>query len=223
MSSRLLFVLAMMVLTGCSGASSPLSTAPLSHPVPITPGPEPTPTPKPSPWSSGWPEGGLDVNWEVKRDLETELSYACWDGTPVPGAAPYAGQVHPLVVMDMDSAWMADVDINQDFVSTGWPWPSPIQLVVCARSEEKVVGSCGSYKSEGGVVGEVVPYQETMTLRVIVVATGKALQKKVIKNPVAKCPKTVALNLIGEWAVRNPVTPKQVNAYAMTVSKQAVK
>lgn len=199
-----------VMLAGCGGASSPSGT-PLAR---ITPRPE-TPTPEPGPWSSGWPVPGHDARIEV----ELRLFDACYAGKPVPGAAPYAGKVHPLVVFDMNNGWVADVDINQDFLSSGWPWPSPIQLVVCSRSEEKTVASCGTYKTEAGEVGEVVRYQDTMTLRVIVAQTGKALQEKVLKNPAPKCPKSLVVPKGFEWNLKNPVTAEQVNTYATAVSE----
>ena len=155
--------------------------------------------------------------------VEYPLWDACYKGTPVPGAVPYAGKIHPLVVVDENDAGLADVDTNKDFLSSGWPWPSPIQLVLCAHTEKKTVGSCGTYKSEGGIVGEVVRRQEVMTVRAIVAATGKELQKKVITSAAAKCPKTLTVAIMGEWAVWNEVTPAQVDKYATTVSKQPVK
>lgn len=215
----LICVLAVVVLAGC-GASSPSAT-----PRQITPRPEPTPTPEPSPWSSGWPEGGLDVNWEVERDLRLELFDACYGGTPVPGAAPYAGEVHPLVVFDMNNGWLAyDVDINEGFRTSGWPWPSPIQLVVCYDSADKKAGTCGLYKTEAGEVGEVVRYQDKVTVRVVVAATGKVLQKKVLTSATPKCPgaKFWTTGAWG-WKLKNPVTPEQINKYATAVSKQQVK
>ncbi len=217
-------VITAAVVTGCGGATPPAGSPGPSDDAHVTPRPDPTPTPEPGPWTSGWPEGGLDVSWEVLRDLQVELFDACYDGTPVPGAAPYAGAVHPLVVFDMNNAWLAyDVGINEGFRTSGWPWPSPIQLVVCARSEEKTAGSCGTYKSDDGSTGEVIRHQDTMTLSVVVAATGKALQKKVIKNPAPKCPAKVWVAKGTEsFFVKNPVTPEQVDTYARSVSKQPV-
>ncbi len=212
-------IIAGVVLAGCGGASSPTST-----PRHITPRPEPTPTPEPSPWSSGWPEGGLDENWDVLRDLQGELFDACYAASPVPGAAPYAGKVHPLVVVDMDNAWLAyDVAINEDFRSNGWPWPSPIQLVVCAHHDEKVVGSCGLYKTEDGEVGEVVRYQDKVTFRVVVAETGKDLQTKVISSPAPKCPGTKFWTTgAWGWKLMGKVTDEQTNQYVAAVLKQQV-
>jgi hypothetical protein len=115
-----------------------------------------------------------------------------------------------------------EVDTNQDFLSSGWPWPSPIQLVVCARSEDTKAGSCGLYKTEAGAVGEVVRHRETMTLRVVVAATGKLLQKRVLTSVIPKCPKKVSLP-VGQWYVESTVTDEQVNDYVTKVSRQPVK
>jgi hypothetical protein len=154
--------------------------------------------------------------------VEDDLFNACYGGTPVPGAAPYAGEVHPLVVVDMNNGWVADdVGINETFVSSGWPWASPIQLVVCARSEDRKSGSCGLYRTEAGEVGDVTRYREVMTLRVVGAATGKVLQKKVITSAMPKCPRQVVMP-VGQWHVETTVTGKQVNAYAKAVSKQKV-
>jgi len=216
----LVCVMAGAVLAGCGGASSPPGT-----PRHATPRPEPKPSPEPSPWSSGWPGGGLDANWDVLRDLQGELFDTCHAGTPVPGAAPYAGKVHPLIVMDMNNAWLAyDVDINQEFRASGWPWPSPIQLVACYRSEDKKAGSCGPYKTEAGEVGEVIRYRETMTIRVVVAATGKVLQKKALTSATPKCPgaKFWTTGTWG-WTLKNPVTADQISTYITAVSKQQVK
>jgi hypothetical protein len=222
----LVCVIVGLVLAGCSGASTPAGTPRPSN-VGITPRPEASPTPEPSRWSSGWLEGGLDVNFDVQRDLQGSLFDTCFHGTPVPGAAPYAGKVHPLVVMDMDNGWLAyDVDINQGFRETGWAWPSPIQLVVCARHEQdaRKVGSCGLYKTEDGEVGEVVRYQDRLSIRVIVATTGKSLQTKILSGPVPTCPGTKSWTSGSwGWTLKDKVTAQQIDEYARTVSKQPVK
>ena len=209
-----------VMLAACSGGSSP-SGAPR-----ITPPPEPTPTPEQSPWSSGWPKGGLDENWEVLREIEGELWSACYDGTPVPGAAPYGGKVHPLVVVDTNNAWLAyDVEINEGFRVGGWPWPTPIQLVVCARHDEKVIGSCGLYKTKDGEVGEVLRSRDKVTFRVVVAETGETLQTKVVSAPAPRCPNKLWAWTPADrgWTLTNPVSVEQIDKYATAVSKQEVK
>jgi hypothetical protein len=167
---------------------------------------------------------GAGPGWNRHRTRRREPTLRCLlRGDARAGRRAVCRQGPPLVVMDMNNAWVADVDIHQDFLSKGWPWSSPIQLVLCARSEKKMVGSCGTYTSEGGIVGEVVRRQEVMTVRVIVAATGKELQKRVIKSAAAKCPRTLTVAIMGEWAVWNEVTPAQINDYARAVSKQKVK
>jgi hypothetical protein len=221
----LISVIAAVVLVGCSGAPAPAGTP--QSVARITPHPEPTPTPEPRPWTSGWPAGGLDANWEVLRDLQGGLWDTCYKGTPVPGSAPYAGTVHPLVVMDMDNAWLAyDVDINADFRESGWPWPGPIQLVVCADhlQDAKKIGSCGFYTTEDGKVGEIIRYQDGVSVRVVRADTGKTLQTKVLLGSVPKCP-GAKLWVTGNWGwtLTDKVTPGQIDEYATAVSKQPVK
>ena len=136
----------------------------------------------------------------------------------MPGAAPYAGSVHPLLVIDMDDWSTIDVAINRGFPYPIWSWPSPIQLVVCVTRQEKKVGSCGLYKS-GSEVHEVIRKQGRATVRVIEAATGRALQKKVLTNAAPKCPKKFTATP-GYWVLVEPVTDKQINRYAGSVSKQ---
>jgi hypothetical protein len=209
----LVCVIAAAVLAGCSGG--PPAT-PRWTPVWYSPEPSPEPT-EPSPWSSGW--GGWEDTWD--GGVTDALVAACRDGTPVPGAAHYAGSVHPLLVVDMDDWSMADVPINRDFPGAGalgWSWPSPIQLVVCAVRQEKRVDSCGLYKS-GKELYEVIRKQGRATIRVIEAATGKTLQKKVLTNPAPRCPKRFT-TAPGYWVLVEPVTDKQINRYATSVSKQ---
>jgi hypothetical protein len=196
-STRLLVVLAIILLAGCSGA--PGASVALAEP---TATPTPTPEPTPSPW---W-------KW---------ASAACVRGTPVPGAAPYAGGLHPLIVYDAADEF--GFDINADLPDGAWPWQSPIQLVLCAHHEKLKATSCGLYKTEDGQIGKVVRYQDKVTVRVVVAQTGKVLQKKVMTHPIPKCPKTITYTLVPTWEVTNEVTNEQIDAYATGVSKQAVK
>ena len=197
------------VLAGC-GAST---AAPTWTPAMFSEEPSPEPT-EPGPWSSGW-GGGVDT-WE--GGVRDALVAACKDATPVPGAAPYAGAVHPLLVVDMDDWSLANVAINRDFPGAyGWSWPSPIQLVVCATRQEKRVSSCGLYKS-GNKSYEVIRKQGRATIRVIEAATGKMLHKKVLTNPAPRCPKKFTTTP-GYWVLVEPVTDEQVDKYATSLSK----
>lgn len=149
------------------------------------------------------------------------LVKACNDGTPVPGAAPYAGSVHPLLVFDMYPGHLAGVAINRGSDrSFGWSWASPLQLVVCVERDEKRVGSCGLYKS-GDEVHEVIRKQATATIRVIEAATGTTLQQKVLKNAAPKCPKKFWTSS-DYWVLVDSVTDEQVDPYAVSVSTQPV-
>lgn len=198
MPTRLLVVLMAMVLAGCSGA--PGTSVALAEP---TATPTPTPEPTPSPW---W-------KWAAA---------VCAHGTPVPGAAPYAGDLHPLIVYDAADEF--GFDINEDLPDGAWPWQSPIQLVLCAHHEQVKASSCGRYKTSDGAIGELKRFQDKVTVRVVAATTGKVLQKKVLSHPIPKCPKKVTFyGLIPTWEITTEVTNEQIDAYATGVSKQAVK
>lgn len=208
MRTRFLVGVLAALLAGCGGA---LPSTPNSTPVPNTP----QPSPSPGPWSSGW--GGFVSTWD--GGVNEVLVAACKDGTPVPGAAPYAGSIHPLLVMDMDQWQLAFVAVNRDAQRVfGWSWASPLQLVVCVEREEKRAGSCGRYKS-GNEVHEVTRDLATATIRVIEAATGTTLQQKVLKNAAPKCPKEF-WTTTGNWVLVDVVTDEQVDAYATSVSTQ---
>jgi hypothetical protein len=234
MHSRILVALAAMVSAGCGGtltvqpAETPTPSVarafPTSAPTPDAPTPTPTPVPTPTP--------------------EDELIAACRHGKPVPWAAPYAGKVHPLVVVEAwwGDSWYSDYPSDIDVVDSSYAinlkwrtgtWPSPIQLVVCNPDPEKTsvrVGSCGrNWKRESdGVIGELVKYQYRSKIRVVVAKTGKTLQSKTLYGTVPPCGGAGASSL--DLDVRPPwkkygyeVTAAQVNKYATTVSKQTVK
>ena len=86
------------------------------------------------------------------------------------------------------------------------------------------MGSCGLYKTEGGEVGEVVRSQDKVTVRVVVAATGKDLQTRVLSSRVPKCPGTKFWTTgAWGWTLIDKVTAGQINQYATAVSKQQVK
>jgi hypothetical protein len=207
--ARVCIGLLVALLAGCSGAepAAPARTAP----------PSLAPSPSPGPWSSGWM--GFVSMWD--GGVPDVLMKTCDDGTPVPGAAPYAGAVHPLLVMDEDQWDFANVDVNRDFPGAyGWSWPSPLQLVLCVTRDDKEVGSCGLYTS-GGKVHEVTRDEARATIRVVEAATGATLQTKVLKNAAPKCPKTFT-STPGYWVLVDPVTDEEVDTYAATVTTQPV-
>jgi len=213
------------VLAGCSGVPSPSLPTPMPVPT-LRPRPTPTPTPTPIP--------------------EDQLVAAC-DGTPVPWTAPYAGAVHPLVVIDTD--WLYTVvktlerhpqaedivrefyEINEKWLNGAWTG-SMIQLVVCDPGDTDVVkvDSCGTYtRKSDGVTGELLRSKWTQKIRVVVARTGKTLQTKIISGTVDKCPGSYASaygDLSGNppWELKNhEVTEEQINAYATAVSRQPVR
>jgi len=219
MRTRLLVVAVVMVLCGCAGAppvgrvDTPAPSA--SRAVPTASAPQPTPTPRPTP-----------------AVTEEELAAAC-AGRAIPAAAPYAGKVHPLVVID---GWLGDyVDstyaINKKLGDGTWPGPK-IQLVVCVPFDQEAsvkVGSCGrSWKREGdGVVGELLLHRHRMDVRVVVARTGKTLQTKALYGSVPTCGgkfSSLDLNPKPPWkGYGSDVTTAQINKYATAVSKQPVK
>ena len=209
------------MLAGCMG-SPPRSEPPASQ-VSFSPRPtataEPTPTPEPPPTPTSTP------------DPAEELVAAC-DGEPVPWAAPYAGTLHPLVVVDEDGIGTTYA-VNKKWL--GGTWKSPIQLVLCVPEPTegtKRVGSCGRWtRQSDDATGELLQFRYTSTIRVVVAKTGKTLQKKVLLGSTPPCGDAPD----DEWSIPDmgddppwhlfgvPVTAKQVNSYATTVSKQKVK
>jgi hypothetical protein len=168
-----------------------------------------------------------------------ELTAVC-GGEPAPGAAPYAGEVHPLVVLEKNykGLWggfypTAD-SVSYYEVNAMWhdgSWSGPIQLVLCLASDFDVrVESCGTYVRESdGKVGEVVRYQRQDTVRVVAAGTGKTLQTKAFLGAMPpECSNSVEIvsfmNLPPPWRmIGDYVPPETINAYAVSVSTQTVK
>ena len=169
------------------------------------------------------------------REAAREELIAACDGTPVPWAAPYAGEVHPLVVvqncptLDVRPCLGDSPAINQKF----WQgeWTSPIQLVVCAGPASLVFGtSCGRY-SIGGRTGEIIHQKQRHAVRVIVAKTGELLTSANIDGSVWECPektKEVWTFMEGDplegdppWVYGGPPVPDaQINDYATRLSTQ---
>ena len=217
MRSRLLVVAAVMALSGCTEAP-PLSQAEtpapsISRAAPTAHAPTPAPASTPS-------------------VTEEQLAAAC-SGRAIPSAAPYAGKVHPLVVID---AWLGDdVDtvygINKKLAGGVWASPS-IQLVVCVPYDQNTsvkVGSCGRHwkRQSDGVVGELVKQRYKMKIRVVVARTGKTLQTKTLYGSTPTCGgkfSSLDLSVKPPWkGYGSEITVAQINKYATAVSKQAVK
>ncbi len=156
-----------------------------------------------------------------------QLAAVCY-GTAVPLAAPYAGTVHPLVVVEAYPGSPAKLgDPTFYAINQKWrddQWPSPIQLVVCDRGDSpKKVSYCGRYTG-GGTTIRVWVGQARETVEVVVASTGKVLQKKVLTNPAPNCPAIYSSPvLLDNDVVTNSVTWEQVSKYATAVSKQPVK
>jgi hypothetical protein len=126
-----------------------------------------------------------------------EIVALCAHRTPVPDAAPYAGDVHPLLVAwtEFNGSWTVDAQhwnnmeypIDQKWVTHAWS--SPLQLVACVGIVTlHKVGSCGSYKrSSDGVVGQVIRYRGSATVRIVAAATGKVLSSKTFYGVLPSC------------------------------------
>jgi hypothetical protein len=222
MTRRLVVAVAAMVLAGCAGTPTALqfetptpaaahaSPTPAATPDAPTPPPTPTPVPTPTP--------------------EEALVAAC-DGTAVPWAGPYAGKVHPLVVVDTEGL-SASYAINKKWRDD--TWSSPIQLIVCApdgTDDSVKVGSCGRWKRQSdGVWGELVQYRYKSTIRVVIAETGKTLQRKALYGSVPPCGNAPEdqysipdMNEKPPWHLYGvEVTPSQVQKYATAVSTQKV-
>lgn len=161
---------------------------------------------------------------------------ACF-GRAVPDTAPYAGKTHPLVVANaaVSGSWnriWENIAINERWTTGEWPL-SRIQLVLCPRIRDaKRVDSCGTYTRTDGVAGEIVRYREVLTIRVVVATTGQTLQAKTLLGEVEPClSKYTSLDAISlllddepPWHVDGPaVTEDQIDEYATSVSRQAIK
>jgi hypothetical protein len=169
----------------------------------------------------------------VPTPTSEELAAACL-GERVSWAAPYAGKVHPLVIVSEDSDGSYSIDpalgINKNW--RDGKWKSPIQLVVCAPDPQTAsvrVGSCGRHwKRTDGVVGELLRYRYKSRVRVVVAQTARTLQSTTLYGSAPTCSggkySSLDLGVDPPWRKYGlAVTAAQVNKYATTVSKQAVK
>lgn len=155
------------------------------------------------------------------RPNVADLVSSC-GGTPVPGAAEYAGTVHPLVVVS-GGRLASPLDINLKWLNG--LWPSPLQLVVCLDAELAVrVESCGSYtRGSDGVVGEVIGYQYAQALRVVVATTGRTLQSRTFYGMTPVCADTLSVLGPPPWKIYGDhVSADTINQYATSVSTQPV-
>ena len=152
-----------------------------------------------------------------------ELAAAC-DGSAVPGAARYAGRVHPLVVVD---SW-GTIDADSYGINTKWAvdaWPGPIQLVLCVEPVQHPVrvGTCGTYKRvNDGKVGQVNRFRYAQVVHVVVASTGKTLQSKTLYGKPPACGRKVALTSAPPpWRTYGGDVPDgAVNTYAAATSRQ---
>jgi YVTN family beta-propeller protein len=184
----------------------------LSTFTPPHPSPTPTPTPTPS------------------APSDAELEAACPNGTAIAESDPYSGTIHPIGVVygDVSGRWYvystfpSRAPINLPY----WIHPvlhvGPVQLVICVGFPTEVkVDSCGSYtRTSDGTVGEVIRYKQTMTVQVIVAATGKNLETNVFYGSIPDCANTVSLPISGPpWAIYGgDVDYKAVNSWIDGVS-----
>lgn len=124
---------------------------------------------------------------------EDELAAACAHGTAIAEVASYAASVHPhplALVWNGGSGWSYEgyaIGGVWNAHSTD-PWPSPVQLVACEDAKTAVkAGSCGTWQSTDGMVGEVIRYEYAVTVRVVVGRTGKTLTSKTFYGSVVAC------------------------------------
>lgn len=137
--------------------------------VTITPRPVPTPTSRPT---------------DPLAQSEAQLEAAC-SGTPVPGAAPYGGGLHPLVVVVGEPGrWSIDWQYTWPDFNGRWfagTWGGPVQLIACVTSQTVTLGSCGNYtRQSDGTTGEVIVQGTEDNVRIVVASTGETLQSKTI-------------------------------------------
>ena len=179
-----------LLVAGCGTAATPTPT-PLPTAIPA-----PTLTPMPVP-------PAITIG---------ELGAAC-RGEAVAYAAPYAGDSHPLVLLDDNGGW--EIWTNEslhDFVflpplsafapkiplsaEPGYNDPNvnsvimqmpanTIQLVVCHTAAHTVlIESCGDYtRNSDGKTGELLRKKWTEAVRLVVAETGATLQEKNFDGP----------------------------------------
>lgn len=219
MRSRSLAIAILIVLAGCGGTppaaqvDTPAPSLPRVLPTASALAPTPTPTPTPS-------------------VTQEQLAAVC-SGRAIPSAAPYAGMVHPLVVIDgwlgryVDSVYV----INKKLDNGTWQ-SSQIQLVVCVPFDQGAsvnVGSCGrNWTRKGdGMTGELLLQRYRMKVRVVLARTGKTLQTEALFGSVPTCGgkfSLLDLSVKPPWkGYGSKVTRAQINTYATVVSNQPVK
>jgi hypothetical protein len=181
------------------------------------PPPPPTPTPVPSPTP-------------VPTIGDQGLADVC-KGTRLPLADAYAGTVHPLVAAFGPGAGGTSWDLSSHLpwaINDKWYgglWPSPIQLVVCVDQAFKKLSSCGTYQSDSGKKGQLIPYRFSAPIRVVVARTGKVIASKTIYGATPHCPGTFKPFSNGPpWKLYGPQPDDDaINAYATSFSTGAVK
>jgi hypothetical protein len=101
---------------------------------------------------------------------------------------------------------------------------SRVQLILCAELRDEKVGSCGDYRREDGVVGEVIRYRRVVALTVRVARTGDVIKSHTIKGKAPTgCPDTLTLS-VGSWGLYGDyVSGDVVDEYARAVSRQQPK
>ena len=233
------------MIGGCGGAPPP--TPVIVHATPMasedptpspteraTPAPTvvpgPTPTFLPLPVPTHFPT--QEELYEALEGLAAKVAAAC-EETPVPGAARYAGKVHPLVVayQGADSYYVfpRPYTVNTTWFDGGGK--TPIQLVICLDDEEtEDAKSCGIYTRTDGVRGELFRARMEQRIRVIVAKTGKLLQVKFLYGADPGCSDLYS-STSSDYPVSDPpwfvvgpsVTQEQIEQYAEAVSKQKVK
>ena len=206
-----------VVASGCgSGPSTPSATIWATSSINDgSPTPEPTPTPAPTLTPASLSD-------------EQQFVLACSYQIPIAGAAPYAGSVHPLVVLDEGDVRMTmgmwTVLWQPDRVfATNSSWPSggglrDLQLILCANKVSKQVASCGSYRNGDHSI-PVYRLRWDYRVDVVIAATGAVLRSKTFTGGAPpRCPRSISSEWTSAYYLNGPLPkPSAVDDLAVSL------
>jgi hypothetical protein len=118
------------------------------------------------------------VTSDPSLSYSQQLVMAC-AGKAVPDAAPYSGSLHPALLVVEGIPQRADE--SKSYFATesqraAWlraEWTSPLQLVVCADPQQRMlIQNCGGYANSFGQTFDVKRYRLVTPVKVVEASTG---------------------------------------------------
>lgn len=153
----------------------------------------------------GDPATALDWTYPdiTSQDFSVVFDQVC-GGASLSGFAAYQGDSHPLV-MGAQSGW----DYEGDLLLSPPAWAEPprlgdFQLVACTASESSPAPSCGTYRGSDGATGEMLRTQDSVTVRIVVVSTGREVGRTTLID-VPECPDKVIVTGSPPWTKEGAV------------------